>query len=114
MLHNFINALSCSEYPASLKYADITLIIKKDNKTDKTNYRPISILSNLSEIYERFMQNQICPYLNQVCSKHQCGFSKEYNAQHCLMTIIEKWRKFLDIGVMQVHFSLTSLKHLIA
>ena len=134
ILHNFNNALSCSEYPASLKYADITPIFKKDDKTDKTNYRPISILPNLSKIYERFMQNQMYPYLNQIFSKYQCGFRKGYNcnwtriqnhlvlkrtlkgynAQHCLMAMIEKWRKFLEIRAMQVHFSLTSLKHLIA
>ena len=90
--------MSCSEYPASLKYADITPIFKKDDKTDKTNYRPISILPNLSKIYERFMQNQMYPYLNQIFSKYQCGFRKGYNAQHCLMAMIEKWRKFLDIG----------------
>ena len=74
ILHNFSNALSCSEYPASLKYADITPIFKKDDKTDKTNYRPISILPNLSKIYERLMQNQMFPYLNQIFSRHQCGF----------------------------------------
>ena len=98
ILHNFNNALSCSEYPASLKYADITPIFKKDDKTDKTNYRPISILPNLSKIYERFMQNQMCPYLKKIFSKYQCGFRKGYNAQHCFMAMIEKWRKFLDIG----------------
>ena len=59
VLHNFYNALSSSEYPASLKYADITAIFNKDYKTDKTNYRSISILQNLSKIYERFMQNHI-------------------------------------------------------
>ena len=37
ILHNFINALPSSEYPASLKYVDITPIFKKDDKTDKTN-----------------------------------------------------------------------------
>ena len=57
VLHNFNNDLSCSEYPAKLKCADITPILKKDDKTDKTNYRPISILPNLSKIYERIMQN---------------------------------------------------------
>ena len=44
------------------------------------------------------MQNQMYPYLNQIFSKYQCGFRKGYNAQHCLMAMIEKWRKFLDIG----------------
>ena len=90
ILHNFNNALSCSEYPASLKYANITPIFKKDDKTDKTNYRPISILPKVRKIYERFMQNQMCPYLNQTFSKYQCGFRKGYNAQHCLMATIEK------------------------
>ena len=99
ILHNFNNALSCSEYSASLKYANITPIFKKDDKTDKTNYRPISILPNLSKIYERFMQNQMYPYLNQIFSKYQCGFRKGYNAQHCLMAMIEKWREFLDVRV---------------
>ena len=38
------------------------------------------------------------PYLNQIFSKYQCGFKKGYNAQHCLIAIIEKWCKLLDIG----------------
>ena len=97
-LLNFKNALSKSEYPANLKYADITPIFKKDDKTDKTNYRPISILPNFSKIYERFTQNEMYPYLNQIFLKYQCGFRKRYNAQHCLMAMIEKWRKFLNIA----------------
>ena len=52
ILHNFNNALSSSEYLASLKYVDITSVFKNDGKTDKTNYRSISILLNLSNIYE--------------------------------------------------------------
>ena len=90
--------MSRSEYPASLKYVDITPIFKKDDKTDKTNYRPTSIVPNLSKIYERFMQNKMYPYLNQILSKHQCGFRKGYNAQHCLIAMTEKWHKFVDIG----------------
>ena len=38
------------------------------------------------------------PYLNQIFSKYQCRFRKEFNAQHCLMAMIEKWRKSLDTG----------------
>ena len=37
------------------------------------------------------------PYLNQIFPKYQCGYRKGYNAQHCLMTMIEKWRIFLGI-----------------
>ena len=43
------------------------------------------------------MQNQMYPYLNQIFSNYQCGFRKGYSAQHCLMAMSEKWRKFLGI-----------------
>ena len=87
--HNFNKSLSCSSFPTGMKYADVTPIHKEDDKTDK-NYRPISILPNLSKVYERLMYNQIYPYFDSVFSKFQCGFRKGFNAQHCLLTMVEK------------------------
>ena len=31
-------------------------------------------------------------------SRHQCGFRKGYTAQHCLLAMIEKWKKIVDYG----------------
>ena len=59
LYHNFNNSLSCSTFPAAMKYAEVTPIHKKDDKTDKENYRPISIRPNLSKLYERLMHYQI-------------------------------------------------------
>ena len=98
LYHNFNNSLSCFTFPTGMKYADVTPIHKKDDKTDKTNYRPISILPNLSRVHERLMYNQIYPYFDSVLSEFQCGFRKGFNAQHCLLTMVEKWRKTLDEG----------------
>ena len=36
--NNFNNALSSSQYPNGLKYADVTPVFKKDDKSDKSNY----------------------------------------------------------------------------
>ena len=69
LYHNFNNSLSCSTFPTGMKYADVTPTHKKDNKTDKTNYLPISILRNLSKVYERLMYNQISPYFDSVFSR---------------------------------------------
>ena len=33
-----------------------------------------------------------------VFSKYQCGFRKGYSAQHCLLVMIEKWKKIEDRG----------------
>ena len=62
--HNFNSSFSCSAFPSGMKYADVTPIHKKDDKTDKTNYRPICILHNLSKVYERSLCNEISPYFD--------------------------------------------------
>ena len=81
-----------------MKYADVISIRKKDDKTDKENYCPISILPNLSKVYERLIYNQIYPYFDTLFSKLQYGFRRGFNAQHCLLAMIENWRKTLDKG----------------
>ena len=81
-----------------MKYAEVTPILKKDDKTDKENYRPKSILPNLSKVYERLMYNQIYPYFETIFSKFEFEFRKGFNAQHCLLAMLEKKRKTLDEG----------------
>ena len=36
--------------------------------------------------------------MDKFLSKYQCGFRKGYNAQHCLLAMIEKWKKAMDNG----------------
>ena len=40
------------------------------------------------------MQNNF----GNIWSKYQCGFRKGYNAQHCLIALIEKWKQSVDNG----------------
>ena len=49
---------------------------KKGGKTSKDNYGPVSILSNISKIYERLLFKQISEYLIKILSKFKCGFRK--------------------------------------
>ena len=62
------------------------------------NTDPISVFPGLSKVYQRLMYNQISRYFNSVFSKFKCGFRKGFNAQHCLLTMEEQWRKTLDEG----------------
>ena len=92
-------------FPNKLKLADITPVHKKLEKTLKANYRNVSILPSVSKVFEKLMGMQIGAYMEQYLSKFLCGFRKGYNTQHALITLIEKWKKFLEKKDMRVLFS---------
>ena len=102
--HNFNNSLSSTTFPTALKYADVKPVFKKDDKTDNANYWPISILPTLSKVYEGLTYNQMYPYFDKLFSKFQCGFRKGFIAQHCLITMMEKWQSSVMEVIKQVLF----------
>lgn len=57
IFHKFNIALSSSEFLISLNYFHITLMFKKDDETEKADYRPISILSNSVALGNDMMLN---------------------------------------------------------
>ena len=73
-------------------------VFKKDSRTDKKNYRPISILLNVSKIYERCLNKQLEGYFQALLAKYQCGFRIGYSVINAFLQMIEKWRKSLDEG----------------
>ena len=78
-----------------MKNAINTPVYKKGTKTSKDNYRPVNI-SDISKIYERLMFKQISEYFEPILSKFRCGFRKGFSAQHCLLSMLEKWKTVVD------------------
>ena len=85
-------------FPDTLKLADITPTYKKDDSTNKENYRPVSILSSVSKIFERSMFDQMSDYIDKFLSPYLCGFRKGCSTQHSLIVMLEKWKNALDNG----------------
>ena len=83
-------------FPNELKQADIKSIYKKESRNKKQNYRPISVLPNLSKIFERRIYDQLKDRFDNLLPKYQCEFRKGFSTQHCLLAMIEKLRKSLD------------------
>ena len=46
------------------------------------------------------MYDQILLYIDKYLSPLLCGFRKGMSTQHCLMVMVEKWKKALDKGKM--------------
>ena len=50
----------------------------------------------VAKIFERFMRKQIGAFMDIYLSPYLCGYRKGFNAQHALLSLIEKWRISLD------------------
>ena len=98
IFENVNNLIDTDVYPEQLKWADVKPAHKKGSRTDKENYRPISMLPNISKIYERCLFKQLPNYFEDYFSKHQCAFRKGFSVGNCLLPMIEKWRESLDQG----------------
>ena len=90
------NAIEMNVFPDILKLADVSPIFKNGESTTDANYRPISVLSSVSKIYERLLSKQILPHISQYLSDLLCGFREKYSTQDALIRLIERCRKCLD------------------
>ena len=92
------STVKSSSFPSSLKLADVTPVDKKGRKYMKENFRPVSILPTLSKIFEKCMFAQMSTFFDNIFSNQQCGFRKGYSTQHCLLVMLETWKRSVDKG----------------
>ena len=90
------DALSQGIFPDSLKFANITPVHKKDEATDKQNYRPVSVLPLLSKVFEKVIYDQLSQYLDKYLNSLLCGFRKAHSSQHALFKLLQAWQEELD------------------
>ena len=87
-------------FSSVLKTAKVVPIFKKDSKLDYSNYRPISLLSNIEKILGKLMYKRLYTFLNNnniICNLH-LGFRQQYSTFHALINITEIIGKTLDDG----------------
>ena len=94
----FNRSLETSVFPPSMKLANVTTLHKEGNCSEKDNHGPVSILPNLSKVFERCIYKQIAQFFDKLLSKHQCSFRKGHSVQHSLIVLLEKWKESVDQG----------------
>ena len=96
-LTNLINkCITENTFPSNAKVAYILPFFKKDDRSDKKNYRPISVLSSLSKVFEIVLKTQIVTYSDKILSPNVSAYRKGYNTQHVLIRLLENCRMELD------------------
>ena len=85
-------------FPSHLKLALVTPIYKKGDKSEPSNYRPISSLPILSKIFESTIKDQITCFLEKehLISDRQFGFRKHHSSEQLLQSLLNDWHTSLD------------------
>ena len=96
-------SFSSGIFPNILKLSSVIPIHKKGSKTLCNNYRPISLISNISKLIEKLMYSRLYSFLNiyNCLNNLQFGFRSNHSTSHALISITEKIQEALDSG----HFS---------
>ena len=98
-LSTIINvSFSQGVFPEELKLAKVIPIHKSGKKTDVSNYRPISLLSAFSKVFEKVMHKRLYDFFshNGTIYKHQYGFRKQHSCEHALLEAQYTLTKALD------------------
>ena len=85
-------------FPDIFKIAKVIPIFKSESRVLCNNYRPISLLSNISKLIEKLMHRQVYSFLEQQnCFYNaQFGFRLSLSTNNALMSITENIQSQLD------------------
>ena len=85
-------------FSAFLKTAKVIPIHKKNSKLEVSNYRPISLLSNIYKIFEKLMHGRLIEFLEekQILYYRQFGFRKDFSTNYAILTLLDSIQKALD------------------
>ena len=65
-----------------------------------SNYRPISLLSNIDKIFEKILYKRLQSFLSKhkILFSQQFGFRKSYSTSHAVLSITQKIYDALESG----------------
>lgn len=93
-------------FPAPLKQSIVTPVHKSGERDDVSNYRPISVLTAISKVIEKLINNRLISYLNKfsILSENQFGFRQSRSTEDAILSLtslvtdkIDKGKKCLAI-----------------
>ena len=106
-------------FPHKFKTAKVIPIFKAGDKQIPSNYRPISLLPNLSKILEKFIKTQLLNFFEKLNVFHpsQYGFRKKCSVIHALLDVTTnaydeiQYKKYTAIMLMDIRKAFHAVSH---
>ncbi|KAL4097682.1 hypothetical protein QTP88_022414 [Uroleucon formosanum] len=100
----FRHSLDEGIFPTTLKFSSVTPVHKSGVKSDISNYRPISIQSHLSKLFESLVLNSIKPSVNNILIEEQHGFRPGRSTTTCNLVfsnfVFDSFKKRSQVDVV--------------
>ena len=96
---SFNKSVSQQQFPDRLKIAQVSPIFKTDDpfiKKKKKNYRPVSVLSSHSKVFERVMFDQLSDHFENIFHTYLAAFRKGFGCQTRRLRLVENRKRELD------------------
>ena len=86
--------------PNEWKLAEVTSIYKKWSKSDRGNYRPVSLTSVCCKVLEQLIRDNMMAHLlgNGLISNKQYGFIAGRSTSLQLLHMLDRWTEYLEHG----------------
>ena len=96
----FNKLLENGNFPKEWKTASVCPVYKKGNKSEVGNYRPISLLCNMSKVLEKIVYKKLYEYLmeHNLLIEHNSGFKKNDSTINQLLKLIHQIYTDLNEG----------------
>ena len=96
----FKNSIKDSVHSEIWKVGMVIPAFKKDIKSDRTNYRPLTMPNLNSKILESVVCDSLDNHLSEeeILHPNQWGFKKGISTESLLLNLTEKWKKAPDHG----------------
>lgn len=99
------------------KSANVSVLYKSNDETDKLNYHPISLLCVPSKIMECGFAATVTSHIREhdLSNHNQWTYKKGQSTEHLLIRMTENWRQAIDNGlpvgvVFDTYLTLSSSK----
>ena len=99
--------IESAQWPKQWKLSNVSPVYKKEEETIKLNYRPVSVLSTISKLFERVKYDQLYNKFLPTFSVNMSGFPlRGHSCCTALLKLTDDWRTALDqkkdVGVVAI------------
>ena len=94
----FNKCIDLGFYPGNMKIGEVAPIYKKGDQDGESNYRPITVLTQFNQIFERLLYKRYLSFFERfnIITKKQFGFLKKHCTEHAILDLKEFLMSKLD------------------